>query len=629
MRVGDRAKDDSGAVAIVAALTLTVFILLAAFVVDLGTLRSDRIATKAVADLSTAAAVSLYEPGSVGGPLEACEAALRYADANLPGVGLLGATGSPSCAAAFDDGARCADLDAAGQTARYVAGAHELRITIPVPDGSELLGGLDHADYDGTPCERVGVELSRTSTAVFAGFVGGDEREILSASVGRANAGAGGEEYASLVILQPDGCQTIGTEGGNDLIDVVGTTIGDEYFPGTITVDTARCSAGGNSSARIFDPSSSGSPGIRATDGIFSNGLRLQSSGTIANARVLPTDAATTIDAGTTGGVVQGSPLTRSVIDDRYNCLASYPSDEWWSPTAWPRLSVPWGGVMTPICDASEEGTGSYPYLQRLHFAYQDMTLASALADLAWSVYPDDLPSSANAGCRNGGGDTTNHLLGPNTVFGAQQGSSTGHRWFINCGRAPNETHLQPQGLRFHEVDAVVSRGRVAAAGQFQVTGASGRGAVFYIQHGSLTGGNNANVELLRTFVYLDHKDAVVDTNSDRFVWQGPRRSEVGSGCAGYSGTGAPPAACFAPLSLWSNGDGLHRLRGGSTLVIGGSFFTPNAEVRMTGGSTNDLVDSQYFSSRLSVRGGSLLELVPNPETNVPTPARQLRVLLR
>jgi hypothetical protein len=627
MRVGDRAKDDSGAVAIVAALTLTVFILLAAFVVDLGTLRSDRIATKAVADLSTAAAVSLYEPGSVGGPLEACEAALRYADANLPGVGLLGATGSPSCAAAFDDGARCADLDAAGQTARYVAGAHELRITIPVPDGSELLGGLDHADYDGTPCERVGVELSRTSTAVFAGFVGGDEREILSASVGRANAGAGGEEYASLVILQPDGCQTIGTDGTNSLVEVVGTTVDDEYFPGTITVDTARCPGSGG--ARIFDPSSSSSPGISATDGIFSNGLRLQGAGVIADARVLPSHAPTTIDAGTTGTVVPGRPITRSIIDDRYNCLANYPSGVWWSPTAWPRLTVDWGGVATPTCDTSEESTGAYPYVQRLHGAYQLMTAAQAVADPSWSVYPDDLPASANAGCANQGGRTTDHLLGPSTVTGARQGSSTGHRWFINCGRATSETHLQPQGLRFREVDAVVSRGRVAAVRQFEITGAEGRGAIFYIQHGSLTGGNNAEVELLRTFVYLDHEDAVVDANAERLFWQGPRRSEVGSGCDGYSGIGAPPAACFAPLSLWSNGDELHRLRGGARLVIGGSFFTPNAEMRLVGGSENDFEESQYFSGRLSGRGGSQLTLVPNPDTNVPTPARQLRVLLR
>ncbi len=609
-------SDESGAVAIMVALLLISFVLIAAIVVDLGLLRSDRVQLNSVSDMATAAAVSIYEPGDPGGPQAACLAALRYADANISSADFLDpASAVSACADAFPSGASCLDLAAGGQTAFYRNGDYELAITIPVQNGSNLLQPFDHEGYDGLPCQRVGVSLSRTSTPVFAGFVGNEPRTISAATVGRGGAVPDDEDFASLIILQPTGCGTIATDGNPTLIEVEGVTSGDKYFPGTIVVDTSTACSSPNS-GRIFEPSNGSRPGIRASDGIFSNALRL------SRPRVLPTNAALTIDAGTTGGVVAGRPITRLNVDDRYNCIDPYPASPTWSPARWTQLAVADGGPgATPRCDTDADFASDLPYVQLLHSAYQNLTAATARA-AGWSIYPDDL-SEDDAACRPTGGSRTDFVLGPED----ETGSGDGSRWFIDCaGTNPNNT-LQPEGLEFRGVHAVVSRAQVEVTDSIVVTG-SDQGAVFYLQTGNFErSSNTSTVELRDTFVYVDSGAVQFGSSSATpLIWEAPIDKEA---CDGYAGAGAPPAACFAPLALWSNGTDLHNMSGGVQLNIAGSFFTPNARFRLGGGNDQTLDKAQFFTGSLTAAGNSVVTMKPNPDTNIPTPPPAPRILLR
>jgi len=611
-------RDESGAVAIVVALLLTSFVLIAAIVVDLGLLRSDRVQMNSVSDMATAAAVSIYEPGDQGGPQAACLAALRYADANISGADFLDAAEVvASCADAFPSTASCRDLDPGGQTASYRDGDYELSITIPVPNGSNLLQPFDHEGYDGVPCQRVGVSLSRTSTPVFAGFVGNDPRTISAATVGRGGAVPDDEDFASLIILRPTGCGTIATDGNPTLIEVEGVNFGGTYFPGTIVVDTSTACPS-PASGRVFEPSNGSRPGIRASDGIFSNALRL------SRPRVLHSNAALTIDAGTTGSVVAGRPITRLNVDDRYNCIDPYPAGPNWSPASWTQLVEADGGPgATPRCDTDEDFASELPYVQLLHAAYQDLTAATARSQ-GWSIFPDDL-ADEDAACRASGGNRTDFTLGPDD----ETGDGDGSRWFIDCpGTNPNNT-LQPDGLEFLGVDVVVSRAQIEVTDSIVVTG-SDQGAVLYLQTGNFErSSNTSTVELRDTFVYVDSGAVQFGSSSATpLIWEAPIDNEP---CESYtdSPTGAPPAACFAPLALWSNGSGLHNMSGGVQLNIAGSFFTPNARFRLGGGNDQTLDKAQFFTGSLTAAGNSVVTMKPNPETNIPTPPPAPRILLR
>jgi hypothetical protein len=74
-------------------------------------------------------------------------------------------------------------------------------------------------------------------------------------------------------------------------------------------------------------------------------------------------------------------------------------------------------------------------------------------------------------------------------------------------------------------------------------------------------------------------------------------------------------------LALWTESDDSSSIVGGGSITLAGVFVLPNANPFDIGGSgAQDVEDSQYFTRKLSARGGGYLYMKPNPHnvTKVP-----------
>jgi Flp pilus assembly protein TadG len=620
--------DDSGAVAVITAITLTVLVLMAAFVLDLAGLRADRVQSKAAADMAAIAAAVTYDPEAVGSARAACLDAIAFVEANLRDFGP--AVGAPDCTV-FPAGAACSESTPPA-TAVYTSGPYTVRITSPVPygplsDGYDLMEGLVHdAAHDGVACDRIGVRISRDRNYLLAPVAGFTDGTTTQSSVARWRPGGDEELYASLVILRRQGCATLRNSGNNLGRLIVGSatvTIDGEQveLPGTITVDTvpsSSCNGGGNWSSRVIAVQNNGQALIRADGRIFSFGLE---SG--AEAARVYWDTVVTSDPNATSGLhprpTAGPSITREPVDHRFNCLSSYPNNRSWSPS-WT------GSVGLPIAPCTPDDPPP-PYLQNLWNGLNSGTLAAAdaAASAEWSVFPTDV---AGASCTGSGAAGT---YGPGTAY-----PST--KWYIDCPSSTGQA-FAPEGLTFQDVEYVVSRNRIELGGgegnHLTIEGADDRGAVLFLQNGRLYKTGQARMYLLDTFVYLDnghlefggnnpsnaglnHPGCSSTTQAYGVCWHAPGIDL--DACESYM-AGLPPAACFTPLALWSNTTTQHDLGGQTTFDISGSFFTPNASpFSLSGQSAQNFTKAQFFTAELEMSGQAPVEMAPNPDTNIPIP---------
>jgi hypothetical protein len=612
------------------ALLLVVMMLTAAYIVDLGFMRYDRVNSKAVADHSAAAATAGFRPSEAGGPRAACLEARDVASANLR----IDLAGSPvsgsSCETVFPADAFCDP--AVPRTAAYQAGGYLVEITIPVVDGSPLLEGLDHGDYDGVPCERVGVSVTNAPNAFFSGFTDGGGREVTLSSVGRSRLDGTAREFASLVVLQRNGCNTLNVSGTTRVTvdDYVG--VDDEGNPetaaGNMTVDTAQ----------------QGCPGSGYVLNTQGNNSYLTASGDIVAFNLTEAPTNRTYNPAKTGNDPAnqlspiprgGARITRAPVDHLLNCLTTYPTNRVWSPA-----SSAWSTPAQPILPCGEgptapEGPLPPPYIRNLYDALQTVTAAQILADRGvvgatwadWAVYPQDV---AGATCGSASG-----TFGPSATRPA---GTSGRNWFIDCPQAaPDNGPFTPQGVSFLNVQNVVSRNWIdlsSTTGDLRIVGDANQGAILYLQgaDNNRSSGPNANrgmelssagkIRLQGVAVYSDwgHID-IVGNASSAIVWEGPGLA-TRSSCDGYT-SGLPPAGCLSPLALWSNSRFQHNLGGQLGIDIAGVFFTPNANTFNLSGQVNQTLErAQFFSYAIELSGGAEIRMRPNPDTNIGIPLR-------
>jgi hypothetical protein len=621
------AAEETGAVAIITALTLTALVLASALVLDIGALRQDQVQSKAAADMAAVAAAVAYDPEAIGSARGACEDAVAFVETNL--TEFSNPTGAPGCEV-FPANQACSP-STPPRTAVYTAGPYTVGITSPVPygdvDGFDLMEGMVHAEaHDGLYCDRVAVRITRDRDfllAPVAGFAGGD---TTASSVARFRPGGDEEIYASLVILRAQGCGVL-KNSGNDLGRLIvgsatavidGETV---QLPGTITVDTmpsGSCNAN-NWQNRVIAVQDNGQALIRSDGRIFSFALQENAP----TPRVYWDNMVRT-DPATTDGLYPrpsaGPSITREPVDHRFNCLSSYPTDRAWSP-AWT------GSVGLPISDCTPDDPPP-PYLKNLWDALAPLNPSSAAAS-GWSVFPTDVPG---ASCTSASG-----TYGPSSTDPALQND----RWYIDCP-SPNGQAFAPAGISFAGVRYIVSRNQIRLGGGegnfLTIDGHGADGAVLFVQNGQLYRTGQARLYLLDTFVYLNdasagfiefggnnpnnaslnHPGCTVTGDPYGVCWHAPA-IEL-DGCETYTG-GLPPAACFTPLALWSNGANAHDLGGQATFDISGSFFTPNATpFSLSGQSQQNFTKAQFFTAALELSGQAPVLMAPNPDTNIPIP---------
>jgi hypothetical protein len=592
-----RHSGESGAVAVITALLLTVLLLFSALVIDLGALRADRALGQSVSDMAAAAAAQEYQAMEYGSARDACIEAISYAEENL-GLSLSPGPGE-GCEDVFPSATdeQACDPSNPWAPAVYKGGDYTVTVSIPVVDDDPLMGSQAIDDsIDRDACDRVSVRVNRTRDywLAQAGGVGSSGGETSVGAVGRGTGPGEEAEFASLIILNERHCKALTTAGqANNQVRVEGTTVGGVYYPGIITVDSLD---DGCSNPNQIIRTDGNNSTIYAEDHIFSHQLQQD-----------PGSMAVVADGNVTPDPEPGHARTRQRVDHVYNCRSSYPASERWSPNHADSVSSsgPCGeaGVLPP-------------YITALHAAYQSLTAAPA----GWGEIS---------------GDACHNLTGH---YGPGAGDDETH-WFVDCPGTNNQG-FRPNDVHFDGVEAVVTRGRINLGNDtFRVTGddvgdgSAGSGAVLYLQAGAFEAGS-ADIHLLDTFVYIHNgagnrplnigAGAVVEWEApvDRTDDETPTECDAYDAAYDYNGgpNPAPPGICFAPLALWTNNFARHDLGGSGDVTTVGTFFTPNSEeFRLQGGAGNDYRQSQFFAGRLRAGGGGSVTMIPNPHTNVPT----------
>jgi hypothetical protein len=90
-----------------------------------------------------------------------------------------------------------------------------------------------------------------------------------------------------------------------------------------------------------------------------------------------------------------------------------------------------------------------------------------------------------------------------------------------------------------------------------------------------------------------------------------------------------PTTGPFKGLALWSEKSDVYTLNGGGSLLLSGTYFTPEANTfKLTGGGGSSLLSAQFIAYQLEISGGGTLALVPNQSNNISEP-KHTGVLIR
>jgi hypothetical protein len=603
--VRPRLADESGAVAVVAGVSLVAMLLMAAFIIDLGAMRADRTSSQSVGDMAATAAAGVFADSDSYN--EACVGGLEYAVSNLRGVS---ATASQLATACAGFTGACTPTTAA-RTATLTVPPYVITISNPVPDDNFRIAQqtIDPA-ADGTPCDRFGVEVVRDRTFIFGGLAGVFKTTTQRGAIAVTSSVSGPNDYSSLIILQRNGCQTLANTGGGqirvfDLNTTDPVTGAPRTYEGIISVDTipSGCSGG----QKIIEQSGATSSLTEATGKIIAHALASADTGnafTYNPARV---------PANLNPKPVRGPLITRSPVDHRFNCMTTYPAfsaTATWSPSR----------AGQPIVGCAAAAT-TPPYIQRLRDTLSPVTTAAQATSAGYGV----LPTSECNG--------TTGTYSPASFGGRQV-------LFVDCP-VGGGSRLRPAaaGLEFNGFSHIIFRdGLQFDSGTIQINGPT----VVYVRAGGIDA-SGAALRMRNVFAYIDAPSGVTGErfrtsgSSDTLAWMAPLDRTP---CNSYV-SGAPPAGCFAPLALWSNAPAQNELAGNGNGGIIGSFFTPNATFRFRGASTIattncvatpswdtvntntggvfNLEGAQFFAEIIDTAGNASVRMCPSPSTTIPT----------
>lgn len=547
-------KNEDGAVLVFTTIVLIVMLGISAIVIDGGALRSYRDDGRAAADLAAvAAARTLSTSGGTGG-VAACAQAVAYTNANLQtnfvssNCGVFAGACDPSTS----------------RTATMTDGQKTLKITNPVTNSSPYMqtstvGGPTQsarAAIDGQPCERIAVSITQTLPYKFAKIIGVSSGSTTTWATALAtNRGGTGGAPAALIVLESSACNALTVSGQAHVV-----VQGSGTSPAVIVVDSSGTGGSGANRCQVgrytIDAVGTSNASIEAqtngtTIGMISLYALAANQGTTA--AFDPTDVA--------GGLVapqpvsENAPVTRSVVDDRFNCS-----------------TVGRDGIAgtTDDCQGATSSTGT---IDQLRAQYGGSGAPSGAAIYPRSSMPTDscnLSSSA-------------------TPVVLPYGN-----WFVNC----------PSGLSISNSFTMLG-GNIVTAGSVNV-GSQGSLTVnpnglqrtnLFMRAGDLTKGAQATVSMTRTTAIIQSGVISLGGGSGTARWTPPD----------------DPSDPLRGLSLWSEGSNDHLIGGQSNLTLRGVYFTPNATMVFTGQGGQYQTAAQFISNRLDVKGQGTLTIQPDP----------------
>lgn len=610
-------RDEDGAVAITVALILIVLILIAAFLVDLGWTRADARADQLVADAAVMAAANTEDD-----IVAQCRTAVDYFAANV-GVSTYDATPCDALSATIP----CSSSTSPETTDPISIGDFTMHVRHPVLTTDDAMKVQDYVpERDAQPCNRIKVSIMRTRDFVFGPAGGGaSSGESTNDAVAVRFVEDEPETYGSLIVLETEACNALVANGSGEVkvlegapyVDDDGNTVIPE---GVITVDSTADGGTGSNNCNtgtryaIVAPASGC---MEAADHIYSYGLLLDALNPhVYDAGSVEANACDPLGAGGINGGMSPEPepgivIGRKQVDWLFNCLAGYP------PSGDP------GNQRYPVPEHAEndrhgpcdDNAARPPYIDHLHGEPTHPGLQDG--DLTTMGF-----------YRVMGGTCPDVVYDGTTLFldGVATATPAEPRLWMDCNFA--------NGFSFDAVDLeyAVFESHAAKPNLFRIEGVADVGAVAYFRNGGIESTNSGSfVELVDTFVYVNSRsgDTAVNVTGGTLNWFAPVSDAIRATCEPYEQahrdgdpfpSNLPPAGCFAPLALWSNSSETHVLAGNANITVEGSFFVPNGAQEIGGNGALDFTDSQFFARVLRTVGTGNLELVPNPQTNIPFP---------
>ena len=657
---------------------MVAFFTIVAIVVDISLLRSDRRTNKTIADLSAAAGV----PDLKTGPWPGVCAAYQYVLDNSREFSAFDPAGqtwsdaastpttfasNPCTSTTTSPYTTVCTPNAPTTWAKFHGVAASGRITVDIQSGFLL---TDRPTDDGSStqggCDQIAVSVSERRPANFSGVIGAAPITTHIQSVARLNATPGSIKAAALLLLDRHGCDVLQTGGSNTRVIAKAVAATDPssgsltYYPGIIQADS-RDDSGSCPQPIINGQSTSGGPSIMACStndnsngctniggsspsqiGVYALGFSGTSAGDIP-----------TPPGGTYGDTTAvASPQSgRKQVDLRYRQnISALDATAKQLLTASPSTKPPNCGAvdLTRHCtDGATQGPGTGTWLVESGSSECGSILNTVVIDqniwlnCDFGVNNPTTFSAASSfvvitGQLSASDSFT--ITDPRAVFVG--GKSTGNNRGVDL---TNGSHLHiNQGAR---ADCSGRQSDEGAAPPPPTPVGSGAGpvATFVVGNGSFNASSGADAHICQTMVYLASGFDKVPTTDNTAPCPTTDNAAL---CAGYLGKlsiasgstidwsapnqirGRQPTANeiatnnkFEDLAFWTEAGGTgNSLNGGSSTILSGVFFLPNANpFSLSGnGSAPIVLDAQFVCMQLHISGGGTLVLTPNPFDSVP-----------
>lgn len=589
-RVPHQARDERGAFLIIWALLAIALFAMVAIVIDLGQLRTARRDNQATADLAALAAGQNLGNGL---PRQACNDAWSYLKSNVPDL----PTSATSPCGTVPTACPSPVPALASRTYTTTAAPYIVTITYPVTDADiadPKFGGV--GTNDGQVCQRMQVSVRRSLTAFFAGVINQRDLSTSASAVVRSNRSTPTDK-PSLWLLEPSLCNSL-TTSGTGAVEVGSTS---PPKPGFITVDSAGTGAGcGNTissggSSHIWALPATGTPA--GTISLFALPLNGScnttpaacSQGDVSSGRLSPAPTN------------RSTRATRSPVDHQFNCKSDNDGND--ATSIYPNYrSSPL--VQIPDCaDAAIRPA----YIDGLRAAIG--TAGQPAGFVPWaprSCSPGTMTLARNnwyVDCPGGfsvpNGSTVE--INGNVVFTGNVTVQNGGTLRINTSTTDAPVSLTTTAPSCAPADPTTTPPALCP------TRSSQKAAYIYMRNGSLD--VRQNFVLNRTTLY-QHNGYLNIQSGALPVWT------------------SPDEGAFTGLALWNEKIATSasdfQLLGGGSMVLEGTFFTPEAKpLRLRGGGLQNALQAQFISNSLDVGGNGVLSLDPltNKGVSTSTPA--------
>ena len=586
-RIARRRRRDGerGAIAVFTALLLTTMIGFAAILVDLGQLRASARSEQLYVDFAALAAGSKLAANDANG---ACKDAVTYMNTNNPRITT--AINASTFCSAISSACNNSTIEAKPTT---TVGTTTVSIHFPVPASEIQDSRWTGAGLNDGPsqCQRMRVIVASQDSGMFSRIFGITSSSTTRSATMRPTGSA--SSPPALWVLDPTGCVPLKVDGGSQV------TVGTTETAGVITVDSNGTTCSGSSSTISVTGSGSTLTAVGPPSGGATGEIKL--GGLAAGATSCSMPACDPADV--SGGRIApqpmyGEPATRAYLDWRFNCKTSYPT---------------FHGVTVNDCPyTAANGWSNYPYVDNLKAAVGS---SGVPATGTWTTIgpgnKDCSPSTSvtfpvgnyyvkctkgnNGFVVNSGVTVT--FSGGNVVFEDNVTVSNG-------GTVNFNTDILDQAANLSSVCTPPTV-------QTPCIGSSSTNAAFVYIRGdtstSFSTSGTGTVNLNHVFVY-GGTGSVAFSGSPP-VWTAPTEGPFTA--LGYW-TDMPSTASNAQLSSFT-------ITGGSGATLTGIFFTPEASpFKLAGGGNWGQQHAQFISYQLTVTGGGILTMNPDPNSIIP-----------